>query len=270
MDPLESFLHQHSDPQSPPPPSLYHHPPTQTTTPELAVPAISTSSPAQSSIAPITLTNAGMTRAVVPPEVFFRIGKYLDGPSLFAAFQVSRAWKNILSRHIWTIISGVQWQHPTFPFRNTPSVPPESNNASLQQEQTTIATTPTSTNIIHLPNAITIQGDETVVATTAAAIQPNATDTTAIVPNEVLLWYHLGLIRNLAWMDVRAARRQHPHKVPAANEDLPLHRLVHILRMTTRINRLTIQVRRHRSYDSVLAVIVRMRGLNYLEIDLPL
>ncbi|KAF9079779.1 hypothetical protein BGX23_003250, partial [Mortierella sp. AD031] len=85
----------------------------------------------------------------------------------------------------------------------------------------------------------------------------------------VILWYHLGLIRNLAWMDVRSARRQYPGKVPAANEDLPQERLVSILNMATRMNRLTIQARNRRSYNTILMAIVQMRRLRYLEIDLP-
>ncbi|KAG0197247.1 hypothetical protein BGX33_000812, partial [Mortierella sp. NVP41] len=189
---------------------------------------------------------------------------YLDGPSLFAALQVSRAWKCTLSPHIWTTISGVQWQHSTFPFRPTP----QENVASPEQAATT--TTSTSTDIVHVLNATTNQENGVVVAATTAAIQPNATVTAiATVPNEFLLRYQLGGIQILTWMDVRAARRQYPDKVPEENEDLPQERLVSILRMAIHLKSLTIQARRRGSYERIIVAIINRRGLDYLEIDLP-
>ncbi|KAF9096502.1 hypothetical protein BGX29_008544 [Mortierella sp. GBA35] len=219
------------------------------------------------------LTQAGFAKENLPPEVLFRIGKNLDGPSLFSAFQVNKAWKCVLSPHLWTTISGIQWQHPTFPFCVSP---PEQSDAVTEEND---AATPTLTNITNEPNGPALQ-QYNPLPQGNAAIPPNESvdhpstttshpNTAAKQPKETLLRDHLEKTRTLTWMDVAAAREQYPTKVPETNEDLPISRLANIFELTSHVKRLAIKAQDPKNYARVLTTIIHMTTLEDLELQLP-
>ncbi|KAF9079050.1 hypothetical protein BGX23_005236, partial [Mortierella sp. AD031] len=71
----------------------------------------------------MALNHPGFAHESLPTEILLKIGEMLNGDELYAALQVSRTWKFVLSPLLWVSITELQWQHRSFPFRHLSPVP---------------------------------------------------------------------------------------------------------------------------------------------------